>query len=352
MSGGLVALFDDVAALARAAAASVDDVAAAAGRASGKAVGVVVDDTAVTPQYLQGVDPARELPMIWRIARGSLINKLVIILPIALLLSQFLPWALTPLLMLGGSYLCFEGMEKVIEKLRGGGGHGAEQEKEQVRDEDTLVKAAIFTDLILSAEIMVISLNEVADEAFWRRAIIMIIVGIAITAVVYGVVALLVKMDDIGLRLVAGGAPRRAAIGRGLVAAMPQVLNVIGVVGTLAMLWVGGHIMVVGLDELGFTVPYDLIHGAEALVPAGFLAWLVNTALSLVAGAIWGAALAGLWMLLPWGHGRASKEAGDDEHAADQTERTATAVPGATRAALGSKTPGAVGAGRAQKSER
>ncbi|MGO1182058.1 MAG: DUF808 domain-containing protein [Micrococcaceae bacterium] len=352
MSGGLVALLDDIAALARAAAASVDDVAAAAGRASGKAVGVVVDDTAVTPQYLEGVDPARELPMIWRIARGSLINKLVIILPIALLLSEFLPWALTPLLMLGGSYLCFEGMEKVIEKLRGGAGHGADHEGEQARDEDTLVKAAIFTDLILSAEIMVISLNEVADETFWRRAIIMVIVGIAITAIVYGVVALLVKMDDIGLRMVSGGAPRRAAIGRGLVAAMPKVLTTIGVVGTLAMLWVGGHIMVVGLEELGFAAPYDLIHGAEVLVPAGFLAWMVNTALSLVAGAIWGAVLAGLWMLLPWGHGRAGND--DDEREAgttDTRDKPGTVASGTKRAALGGRTPGAVGAGRSQKTE-
>lgn len=348
MSGGLVALLDDVAAIARAAAASVDDVAAAAGRASTKAVGVVIDDTAVTPQYLEGVKPARELPMIWRIARGSLINKLVIILPIALLLSEFLPWALTPLLMLGGSYLCFEGMEKVIEKFRGGSHHGHGADQEQPRDEDTLVKAAIFTDLILSAEIMVLSLNEVADETFWRRAIILIIVGIGITAVVYGVVALLVKMDDIGLKLAASDRPRWASFGRGLVTAMPKVLATIGVIGTLAMLWVGGHIMVVGMDELGFSLPYDLIHGAEVLVPAGFLAWLVNTALSLVVGAIWGAILAGLWMLTPWSHGSGSDD--DTTPDDDASEGTASAQ-GAKRAALGGKTPGAIGAGHHHPTE-
>lgn len=347
MSGGLVALLDDVASIARAAAASVDDVAAAAGRASTKAVGVVIDDTAVTPQYVEGVKPARELPMIWRIARGSLINKLVIILPIALLLSEFLPWALTPLLMLGGSYLCFEGMEKTIEKFRGGShkGHGADQE--QPRDEDTLVKAAIFTDLILSAEIMVLSLNEVADETFWRRAIILIIVGIGITAVVYGVVALLVKMDDIGLKLATGHRPRWSSFGRGLVTAMPKVLATIGVIGTLAMLWVGGHIMVVGMDELGFSMPYHLIHGAEVLVPAGFLAWLVNTALSLVVGAIWGAILAGLWTLTPWSHGLDSDDITTDHEAS----KGAASAQGAKRAALGGKTPGAIGAGHQHPTE-
>lgn len=325
MSGGLFALLDDVAVLARSAAASVDDISAAAGRASGKAIGVVVDDTAVTPQFLEGARPARELPMIWRIARGSLVNKLVIILPIALVLSQFLPWALTPILMLGGSYLCFEGMEKVWEKISGSR-HSVESseqapgEEHQPRDEDGLVKAAIFTDLILSAEIMVISLNEVADESFWRRAIILVVVGILITILVYGVVATLVKMDDVGMRLAEGSQAWLATFGRGLVRAMPVVLNAIGVVGTLAMVWVGGHIMVVGLNELGLSWPFHVVHYVETLVPVGIVAWLVNTAGSLIAGSLWGGLLVLVWSVLPW-HQKENR-----------------------RAQLGATTPGAVAA--------
>mgnify|MGYP001667881030 FL=1 len=191
MAGGLVALLDDVATIARAAAATTDDIAAAAGKASAKAAGVVVDDAAVTPKFVEGVSPKRELPIIWRIAKGSLVNKIVIILPIALLLSQFLPWALTPILMLGGSYLCFEGMEKVWEKIK----HRispdqTEQERMEAatnrtpQNEDSLVKSAIFTDLILSAEIMVISLNEVANQPLLNRALILIVVALIITLAV------------------------------------------------------------------------------------------------------------------------------------------------------------------------
>ncbi|WP_306510010.1 DUF808 domain-containing protein, partial [Corynebacterium xerosis] len=300
MSGGLAALLDDLAALARAAAASTDDIAAATGKAGAKAAGVVIDDAAVTPQYVTGIEPKRELPMIWRIAKGSLVNKIVIILPIALLLSQFLPWLLTPILMLGGSYLCFEGMEKVWEKIS----HKLDKETPEERaareaaaldrepkDEDALVKSAIFTDLILSAEIMVISLNEVADEAFVRRAVILIVVALAITVLVYGVVGLLVKMDDIGLAMAKRSDGFAGKFGEGLVKAMPVVLTIIGVIGTFAMLWVGGHIILVGVDELGWHAPYQFVHHLETLVPAGFLAWVVNTICSLVLGAIWGAIL-------------------------------------------------------------
>ena len=226
MSGGLAALLDDVAALARLAAASVDDVAAAAGRASIKAAGVVVDDTAVTPQYVAGVDPKRELPIIKKIAIGSLRNKLLFILPVILVLSQFLPWLLTPLLMLGGTYLCFEGAEKVLEMLRR---HEPKKATPAIlkgpKAEGDVVKGAIRTDFILSAEIMVISLNEVAAEGFISRTIIMIVVALGITVLVYGVVALLVKMDDVGLALAGRDSEQSQAIGRALVVAMPKVLG-------------------------------------------------------------------------------------------------------------------------------
>lgn len=354
MSGGLAALLDDVAALARATAASVDDIAAATGKASAKAAGVVVDDAAVTPQYVTGIEPKRELPMIWRIAKGSIVNKLVVILPLALLLSQFLPWALTPILMLGGSYLCFEGMEKVWEKVSDRMSGDAEearaaQEAEVVdrapANEDALVKSAIFTDLILSAEIMVISLNEVADQTFWRRAIILIVVALAITFLVYGVVGLLVKVDDIGLAMARRGSGFAEKFGMGLVKAMPKMLTVIGVIGTFAMLWVGGHIILVGTDELGWHWPHDVVHSLEVLVPAGFLGWLVNTACSLVIGALWGAILVAVLHFLPFGHGKKDAHAvdaagegpatGDSDEGAPADDGVADRIAAAERATAG-----------------
>lgn len=293
MAGGLLALLDDVALIARTAASSVDDVAALAGKTSMKAAGVVIDDAAVTPQYVDGVSPARELPMIWRITKGSFFNKLVIVLPIALLLSEIAPWALTPILMVGGTYLCYEGAHKIVHKFT----HDSDEAEEQAAnksaaDEDSLVKSAITTDLILSAEIMVISLNEIADETLLMRAMVLIVVAIGITIAVYGAVALLVKIDDIGLGMIKRDSG--AAFGRGLVKAMPIVLSIIGVVGTIAMLWVGGHIMVVGADEFGMHWPYETIHGWETAVGGGFIGWLVNTAGSFVVGLIWGLVIVGI----------------------------------------------------------
>ena len=303
MAGGLFALLDDVAALARLAAASVDDVGAAAGRASIKAAGVVVDDTAVTPQYVQGVAAERELPIIRKIAIGSIRNKLLIILPVALVLSQFAPWLLTPILMLGGTFLCFEGAEKVWEKVSGGAhsdplerhdGQAAEP-VDPAAVEKGLVSGAIRTDLILSAEIMVISLNEVSEEPFVARALILVVVALLITVLVYGVVALIVKMDDAGLALTQRSSAFAQRFGRGLVTAMPRLLTVISVVGTAAMLWVGGHILLVGVDELGWHAPYDLVHHAEeavhdALGAVGAVAgWLTNTLASAVVGLVVGA---------------------------------------------------------------
>jgi predicted DNA repair protein MutK len=294
VSAGLFGLLDDVAALARLAAASVDDVGAAAAKASLKAAGVVVDDAAVTPQYVRGLAAEREVPIIRKIARGSVRNKLVFILPVALLLSQLLPGALTPILMLGGAYLCFEGAEKVGHALgRGEHGHG----EERTRSEDEVVSSAVRTDLILSAEIMVIALNEVADQGFLARLVILVIVGLLITVVVYGAVALIVKMDDLGLAMVerSGVQSRAGRFGAGLVTAMPTVLGVLSVVGTAAMLWVGGHIELVGLDELGLHAPYDLVHHLEQAVHrtvpgvGGVLAWLTNTVFSALLGSVLGA---------------------------------------------------------------
>jgi len=306
---GLFALLDDVAALVRLTAASLDDIAGAAGRAGVKAAGVVVDDAAVTPRYVQGLEPKRELSIIGRIARGSLRNKLLFILPAALLLSQFAPWLLTPILMLGGAYLCYEGAEKIWELLSGH--HPASEETadsaaaDPAAHEKKVVSGAVRTDFILSAEIMVISLNEVASEGFWPRAIILVVVAIAITALVYGVVALIVKMDDVGLGLAARGSGPVSALGRGLVRAMPIVLSVLSTVGIAAMLWVGGHILLVGVDELGFAPPYAFVHHLEVLVHdatgpfGGFLGWLTNTIGSAIVGAVVGAIIVAVLHLLP-----------------------------------------------------
>ena len=283
MAGGLAALLDDIAALAKLAAASIDDVGAAAAKASAKAAGVVVDDTAVTPRYVHGFTADRELPIIKKIALGSLRNKLLFIVPAALLLSQFAPWALTPLLMVGGTYLCFE---------------GAEQEK-------TMVAGAIRTDFILSAEIIVIALNEVSSEPFASRAVILAIVAVLITLLVYGVVALIVKMDDVGLSLAERQSSFAQRLGRALVVAMPRLLTALSVIGIVAMLWVGGHILLVGMNELGLTAPYELVHHAEQSVAAatgafsGVLGWLTNTLGSAVLGVIVGAIVVAVMHLIP-----------------------------------------------------
>jgi uncharacterized protein len=294
MSGGLVGLLDDIASLAKLAAASLDDVGAAAGRASLKAAGVVVDDTAVTPAYVQGLAADRELPIIKRIARGSLRNKLLFILPAALILSEFAPVLVEIILMCGGAYLCFEGAEKIYHRL---GHHSDDHELPAVAvghdQEEQTIASAVRTDFILSAEIMVIALKDVIDKAFVSRAVILVIVAIVITLVVYGVVALIVKMDDVGLRMVESGRPSAMRVGRGLVTGMPKVLAVLSVVGTAAMVWVGGHILLVGADELGWHGPYKFVHKLEDKVHnvsgiGGVLGWLVNTALSAVVGLIVG----------------------------------------------------------------
>ena len=306
MAGGLFALLDDVALIARSAASSVDDVAALAGKTSVKAAGVVVDDAAVTPQYVEGIKPQRELPMIWRITKGSLINKLVIILPIAMILSWIAPWALTPILMCGGTYLCFEGAEKILHHVL----PHREKETESVQEkgadaEDSLVKSAITTDLILSSEIMVISLNEVIDQPFWMRLGALIFVGILLTLGVYGAVGLLVKMDDIGMALNKRH-DGKSTVGNALVKGMPIVLDIIGVIGTAAMLWVGGHIVVKGLHEFGMNQPHEFIASVTEKISNGALAWLAETGMSMVCGLVLGTVIATIVMAVKASFGKSS----------------------------------------------
>ncbi|MCB1363008.1 MAG: DUF808 domain-containing protein [Rhodobacteraceae bacterium] len=287
---GLLALLDDVAAIAKVAATSVDDIAAAAGKAGTKTAGVIIDDAAVTPKYVHGFAPARELPIIWRIARGSIFNKIVLLLPVAMLLANFAPWLITPLLMLGGGYLSFEGAEKIFHALF----PHAEPEIEKdmsVRDpgrlEEQKVKGAIKTDFILSAEIMTIALAAVEAPNVWIQAGALALVGVGVTVAVYGSVGLIVKMDDVGLYFARNGrtVPGRA-LGRWLVRAMPVLMRVLSVIGTAAMLWVGGSIIVHGLEVLGFGWLghhiHDLADTAAHTLPAAWLAaagWIAAAAM-------------------------------------------------------------------------
>lgn len=298
MPGGLMALLDDVSIIARAAAASIDDVSVAAGKAGTKAAGVVIDDAAVTPGYVTGLSPARELPIIWNITRGSLKNKLLILLPGALLLSWLLPQAIIFLLMLGGGYLCYEGAEKVLEKL-GEPKHGKTLEdpiEDPAEFEKDRVNGAIRTDLILSAEIIAISLNEIASisDSFWIRAAALAAVGIAITFAVYGSVALIVKMDDVGLHLAERDNGLAKRVGRMLLHAMPRLLVLLSAVGTVAMLWVGGGIILHGLEEIGFHAPADWAHGLQHAVEhttgalGGALGWATYAGVSAIFGLVLG----------------------------------------------------------------
>ena len=263
MSIGLIALLDDVAALAKVAAASLDDVAAQAAGPGAKAAGVVIDDAAVTPRYVVGFAASARTAHRRRIALGSLKNKLIFLLPAALALSVFAPWAITPLLMLGGAFLCYEGAEKVYEALLPHAAHEHEAKSAPPAQDAAgrrgarRSRGAIQTDFILSAEIMAITLCDACPTAsFWTQAVVLAVVGIGITAAVYGAVALIVKADDAGVALAAGGGPAPVrALGRGLVVGMPVLLKLLGLVGTAAMLWVGGGILLHGLEEYGVTAP-------------------------------------------------------------------------------------------------
>lgn len=278
MSVGLLGLLDDVTALAKVAAASIDDVAGQAAKAGLKAAGAVIDDAAVTPNYVAGFAANRELPIVGRIAVGSIRNKLLILLPAALALSFFAPWLITPLLMLGGAYLCYEGAEKVFEALFPHAGHAHEVKVEgapadPLSLENSRVQGAIQTDFILSAEIMTIALGALPALPFWEQAAVLAVVGLGITLLVYGAVALIVKADDIGLAMARGARTGLGrATGRGILVAMPYVMQTLSVVGTAAMIWVGGGIVVHGLASFGLAQPEhwieDLAHAAATLLPA------------------------------------------------------------------------------------
>lgn len=312
---GLLALLDDVAAIAKLAATQVDDLAGQAAKvgakvgatvlddaakAGAKAAGVVIDDAAVTPKYVTGLPAARELPIVWKIARASFFNKLVILLPAALLLNAFLPWLVTPLLMLGGCYLCFEGAEKIWHVFHPHEKSKAEQAEtlDAVHLEEQRVAGAIKTDFILSAEIMTIALAAIESDDWVASAVVLAIVAIGITALVYGAVALLVKMDDAGLKLTQiGRLSATRAFGRWLVKSMPGIMTTISVVGTAAMLWVGGNIIIHGLDVLGWPWPYETIRdiatdvAASVSVMQGFVKWAVTAFLDGVIGVSLGIAL-------------------------------------------------------------
>lgn len=286
---GLLALLDDVAAIAKIAAASADDVIGQAAKAGAKAAGAVIDDAAVTPKYVAGFSPAREIPIVWRIAKGSIKNKLIFLLPAGLLLNEFLPGIITPLLMLGGAYLCFEGAEKIYHIFKPHH-HDADEPEGFVADplhlEEQKVSGAIKTDFILSAEIMTIALAEIPESTIWMEAATLAVVAIGITVLVYGSVALLVKADDFGLMLTRRGRlSLTRAIGHGIVKAMPGFMKLLMTVGTAAMLWVGGSIVLHGMDVLGFGQIYGIIHDIahnvahSVQVAQDFLTWVVTASL-------------------------------------------------------------------------
>ena len=296
---GLIALLDDVAAIAKVAASSLDDVTAQAMKAGSKAAGAVIDDAAVTPKYVHGFPAARELPIVGRIALGSIRNKLLVLLPAALLLSLFAPWAIAPLLMLGGCYLAYEGAEKIAHAfLHPQESHAAVDETAGLSAahlEERRVKGAIKTDFILSAEIMTIALAALPAEAgVAGKAAMLAIVAVGITALVYGAVAALVKADDAGLAMATHGRlglTRRA--GRAIVKAMPAVLKGLTIIGTAAMLWVGGSILVHGAEEMGVAAPAHVIHAVAVALGggSGLLEWVVTALLDAALGLAVGLAL-------------------------------------------------------------
>ena len=298
MPSGLIALLDDVAMIARLAAASVDDVGVAAGKAGMKAAGVVIDDTAVTPRYVTGLSPERELPIIAKITVGSLKNKLLIILPITLLLAAFAPFLIAPVLIIGGSYLAFEATEKILEKIL-----GDHHDADELLETDTpaelearQVAGAVRTDFILSAEIMVIALASLDDFTLPMKAAALVVVAIGITVAVYGVVAIIVKLDDIGLHLAKRGNGGVRAVGRGLVHGVPYLLTSLSGIGTAAMLWVGGGIILHSMEELHFGWLPGKIHDAahHLAEPAGALAPVVEWIANALAASLFGSLIGGL----------------------------------------------------------
>lgn len=299
MSTGLIALLDDISALVKVAAKSLDDAGAQAAKASGKAAGIVIDDAAVTPRYVVGLAADRELPIIRKIAIGSLKNKLLFLLPGALLLSFFAPWSITPLLMAGGAFLCLEGYHKVMDFLKPGDA-GAEKSaapegQTAAEIENERVAGAIRTDFILSAEIMAITLDSVAAAPIWLQGGVLAMVGISMTLLVYGAVAVIVKADDLGVAMAQSANRVGNALGRGIVIGMPFFLKALTIVGMVAMLWVGGGIMIHGLHLLGVHGPEEMVqHAAKTLaasvpVMGGLVNWLVGAGISALLGLVIGA---------------------------------------------------------------
>jgi uncharacterized protein len=250
----------------------------------------------VTPRYVVGLAADRELPIIAKITVGSLKNKLLVLLPGALVLGFFAPWAITPLLMAGGAYLCFEGFHKVMDIILPGHAKDAEASpaaQTALELENQRVASAIRTDFILSAEIMAITLSTVATAGIWKQAVVLGLVGTGMTLLVYGAVAVIVKADDAGIALARTGNGLMRGLGRLVVLGMPFFLKALSFVGMIAMLWVGGGILIHGLHELGVPAPEQAVHHvAEAvarLVPAveSFLAWLMSASLAAVLESWW-----------------------------------------------------------------
>jgi hypothetical protein len=304
MPSGLIALLDDVATIAKLAASSLDDVAGAAGKASTKAAGVVIDDTAVTPRYVVGLAPERELPIIGKIAWGSIKNKVLFLLPAALLLTAFAPFLITPLLMLGGAYLAFEATEKIVEKIRHDHQHVDElvDAMDDPKELERLqVKGAIRTDFILSAEIMAIALASLGHLDLATTAVALLVVALAITGGVYGVVALIVKLDDIGLHMAERRNASTRAMGNALVHIVPKLLTALSGIGTAAMLWVGGGILLHGIEEMHLIDP--LSHAIEsfaehAAAASGSLSGLVDWLIHALAGAVAGLVIGGVIVII------------------------------------------------------
>ena len=306
MAGSFFALLDDIAVLAKATAASIDgvsilakvaasatdDIVAGASKAASKTATVLIDDAAVTPQYLNGINPTRELPIVWRIARGSLVNKAIVIAAI-MLLSLWAPWVFPWALIVGGGYLAFEGAEKLVHYLKKKRAKSLGEETEEVltrqpKDEASIVRSAVTTDFVLSIEIMLISMSNLESDIWWMQLGMLVVVGLMMTGLVYGAVALLIKLDDVGISLAKRGVLRESLLlqklGNGLVKLMPIVFRALSIVGTAAMLWVGGHLLLANAAEVGFGAPMELVHHITHGINGGFLLWLVDALLSAIFG--------------------------------------------------------------------
>lgn len=293
MSGGLLALLDDIAVLVKTAAVSLDDIALGAAKAGSKSAAVIIDDAAVTPQYVQGLSPKRELPIIWRITKGSLINKFLIIIPIVMILATFAPNIIPFLLILGGSYLAYEGAEKILHWLQKNKHHHQPETTTKnaltpQEQENRTVKSAVTTDLVLSAEIMIISMASIQENNWVMLLGMLALIALGMTILVYGTVGLLIKLDDIGLHLAKNQKLSRPIrkTGYTLAKSMPKVFTLLSIIGTFAMLWVGGHILATALNDLGIPFLYNLLHTitntTQNLGP--IITWLTDTLTSMIYG--------------------------------------------------------------------